>query len=72
MGARGHEADAYIARSERWPYEVAALRMVLLGCDLSEELKWGKPCSSLGSSNIVIMQEMKAVSGGSNCDWLVG
>ena len=51
--------DEYIARSQRWPHEMAALRSVLLGCGLSEDLKWAKPCYSAGDANIVIMQEMK-------------
>lgn len=51
--------DEYIARSQRWPQEMAALRSVLLGCGLSEDLKWAKPCYSSGDANIVIMQEMK-------------
>ena len=39
---------------------MAALRPILLGCGLSEAIKWGKPCFSHEGDNIVIMQEMKA------------
>lgn len=53
------KVDAYVARSERWPAELAALRAVLLDCGLTEELKWGKPCYSEGGHNIAIVQEMK-------------
>lgn len=53
------DVDAYIARSEKWPREIAALRPVLLSCGLSEEIKWGKPCYSHTGTNIVILQEMK-------------
>ncbi|MAT07455.1 MAG: hypothetical protein CL424_20715 [Acidimicrobiaceae bacterium] len=53
------DVDAYLAASEQWPAEVAALREVLLGCDLDESIKWGKPCYSLDGSNIALMQEMK-------------
>ncbi len=53
------DVDAYIARSEKWPREIAALRPVLLSCGLSEEIKWGKPCYSHTDTNIVILQEMK-------------
>lgn len=53
------QVDAYLERSEQWPDEMAALRPVLLGCGLTEELKWGKPCYSHDGKNIVIMQEMK-------------
>jgi uncharacterized protein YdeI (YjbR/CyaY-like superfamily) len=53
------KVDAYIARSEKWPDEMAALRPTLLGCGLTEAIKWGKPCYSDDGRNIVILQEMK-------------
>ena len=51
--------DDYINRSEQWPAEISALRPVLLGCGLTEELKWAKPCYTHDGSNIAILQEMK-------------
>lgn len=51
--------DAYVARSTRWPAELAELRAILLGCGLVEELKWGKPCYADDGRNIAIVQEMK-------------
>lgn len=51
--------DEYIARSTKWPDEMAGLRPILLGAGLSEEIKWGKPCFSHQGRNIAIMQEMK-------------
>lgn len=53
------EVDRYLERSETWPDEIAALRPVLLGCGLTEQLKWSKPCYSHDGKNIVIVQEMK-------------
>lgn len=53
------DVDRYLERSEAWPDEIAALRPVLLGCGLTEQLKWSKPCYSHGGKNIVIVQEMK-------------
>jgi uncharacterized protein YdeI (YjbR/CyaY-like superfamily) len=53
------KVDAYIRRSEKWPEEMADLRPILLGCGLTEDVKWGKPCYSYEGSNIVILQEMK-------------
>ena len=53
------EVDEYIERSEMWPDEMAALRPILLGCGLTEEFKWRKPCYSHQGNNIVIVQEMK-------------
>ena len=53
------KVDAYIGRSEQWSGEMSALRPILLGCGLTEAIKWGKPCYSHKSKNIVIFQEMK-------------
>lgn len=36
------------------------LRGILLECDLTEELKWGKPCYTAGGRNIAIMQPFTA------------
>ncbi len=51
------DVDAYLAASERWPDEVAAIRPLLLACGLDEQIKWGKPCYSSGDANIVLLQE---------------
>lgn len=53
------KADAYIDRAEQWADEMRALQSVLLECDLTEEIKWGKPCYSHDGKNIAIMQPMK-------------
>ena len=53
------KVDAYVRRSEKWPEEMTELRPILLGCGLTEEIKWGKPCYSHDGGNIVILQEMK-------------
>lgn len=58
--ATSPKVDAYIGRSDRWPAEMAALRAILLGCGLGEELKWGKPCYVHDGRNIAILQEMNA------------
>lgn len=50
--------DTYIQASKRWPDEITALRSVLLGTGLTEELKWRSPCYSHDGKNIVIVQEM--------------
>ena len=38
------KVDAYIRRSDKWPEETSGLRSILLGCELNEEIKWGKSC----------------------------
>jgi len=57
--AENVKVDAYINRSDKWPEEMTLLRATLLGCGLTEDIKWGKPCYSHEGKNIVIMQEMK-------------
>lgn len=53
------DVDAYLREAELWPAEIEALRPILLGSGLSEDIKWGKPCYSHEGRNIVILQEMK-------------
>ncbi|MDE0802391.1 MAG: YdeI/OmpD-associated family protein [Acidimicrobiales bacterium] len=53
------DVDAYLAASQQWPDEIAALRPILVDTGLDEAIKWGKPCYSHGDANIVIVQEMK-------------
>lgn len=45
--------------AKKWQKEVSLLRTVLLECELEETLKWGKPCYSYNSQNIVIIQAFK-------------
>ena len=49
--------DAYVDASDRWPNEIAAIRPVLLGCGLDEEIKWAKPCYCHDEANVVLLQE---------------
>jgi uncharacterized protein YdeI (YjbR/CyaY-like superfamily) len=51
--------DAYLSRAKQWQQETEKLRMIALGCQLSEELKWGKPSYSYQHSNIVLIQGFK-------------
>lgn len=53
------DVDRYLADSVLWPDVIRALRPVLLGCGLTEEVKWGKPCYSHDGRNILVLQEMK-------------
>jgi len=54
------KVDAYLCKAERWQAEMAKLRMILLDRQLTEELKWGKPCYTFQDSNIVILIGFKA------------
>ena len=53
------KVDGYITRAKKWREETKKLRMILLDCGLTEELKWGKPCYTFRESNVVIIQGFK-------------
>jgi uncharacterized protein YdeI (YjbR/CyaY-like superfamily) len=57
--AANPRVDDYVARSEKWPEEIEALRPLLRGCGLTEEIKWRQPCYTHDGHNILILQEMK-------------
>ena len=38
------KVDIYISKSKKWQEELKELRMIILDCQLTEELKWGVPC----------------------------
>ena len=51
------DVDAYLADSDQWPDEIAAIRPILLSCGLDETIKWGKPCYCIDDENVVLIQE---------------
>jgi uncharacterized protein YdeI (YjbR/CyaY-like superfamily) len=59
MNKMNPEVDGYLSKAKQWREEVKKLRMIILGCQLTEELKWGKPCYTFQKSNIVIIQGFK-------------
>ncbi|WP_423801167.1 YdeI/OmpD-associated family protein [Neobacillus sp. SAB-20_R2A] len=42
-----------------WPEELEKLRMIVLDCGLTEELKWGVPCYTFQKSNVLIISAFK-------------
>ena len=53
------KVDAYLSKAKKWRKEIEKLRRILLGCQLTEELKWGKPCYTFQTSNVVIILPLK-------------
>jgi uncharacterized protein YdeI (YjbR/CyaY-like superfamily) len=51
--------DEFLSRTQKWQEEFGKLRMIILDCGLTEELKWGKPCYIYQNSNIAIIQGFK-------------
>jgi uncharacterized protein YdeI (YjbR/CyaY-like superfamily) len=53
------KVDFYFNKAGRWQEELDQLRMIVLDCGLSEELKWGCPCYTFQQSNIVLIHVFK-------------
>lgn len=53
------KVDFYFDKADKWQKEVNQLRTIVLGCGLSEELKWGCPCYTYQDSNIVLIHMFK-------------
>jgi uncharacterized protein YdeI (YjbR/CyaY-like superfamily) len=57
--------DFYFNKAKKWQEELEKLRMIVLDCGLTEELKWGCPCYTFPTpagrqkSNIVLIHVFK-------------
>jgi uncharacterized protein YdeI (YjbR/CyaY-like superfamily) len=45
--------------AEKWQKETDQLRQIALDCDLTEEVKWGKPCFTFLKKNVAIVIPLK-------------
>jgi len=53
------KVDFYFSKAKKWQEEYEKLRMIILDCGLTEELKWGCPCYTFQKSNIVLIHGFK-------------
>jgi len=53
------KVDGYLKRAKKWREEFEKLRVIILDCGLTEELKWGHPCYAFQKSNIVLIHGFK-------------
>jgi len=53
------KVDAFLARTDQWREEFEALRAIVLGCGLTEDLKWGQPCYASEGRNVVLIHGFK-------------
>lgn len=60
MSRKNPAIDAHIASAKAWQPEMKALRRIILGTGLTEELKWGQPCYTHEGRNIVLIGGFKA------------
>jgi uncharacterized protein YdeI (YjbR/CyaY-like superfamily) len=59
MNGMNPKVDSFISKANQWQDEFKKLRMIVLDCGLTEELKWGVPCYTLEKSNVVLMHGFK-------------
>jgi uncharacterized protein YdeI (YjbR/CyaY-like superfamily) len=51
--------EIFIHKEKDWREEFEKLRSIVLDCELTEELKWGKPCYTFQEKNIVLIHGFK-------------
>ncbi|MFL5787849.1 MAG: YdeI/OmpD-associated family protein [Flavisolibacter sp.] len=53
------KVDFFFNKASNWQQEFKKLRMIILDCGLTEELKWGNPCYTFQKKNIVLIHGFK-------------
>ena len=53
------KVDWFFNKAGKWQKEFSELRRIALACDLTEELKWGRPCYTFERKNIVLVHGFK-------------
>jgi uncharacterized protein YdeI (YjbR/CyaY-like superfamily) len=59
MNPMNPKVDFFFSKVNEWQEEYEKLRMIILDCGLTEELKWGVPCYTFQKSNIVLIHGFK-------------
>ena len=53
------KVDEYLSVTQKWHDEFEKLRMIILDCQLTEDLKWGVPCYAYEKKNVVLIHGFK-------------
>ena len=53
------KANLPAGKAGKWQKELEKLRMIILDCQLTEELKWGVPCYTFQKRNMVLVHVFK-------------
>ncbi|MGH2667399.1 YdeI/OmpD-associated family protein [Flavobacterium sp.] len=53
------EVDFYFDEAEKWQSAIEKLRIIILDCGLTEELKWGSPTYTYQGNNILLIHVFK-------------
>jgi uncharacterized protein YdeI (YjbR/CyaY-like superfamily) len=59
MNKHNPKVDGFFKKAKKWREEFEKLRMIVLDCQLNEELKWGVPCYTFEKKNIVLIHGFK-------------
>jgi len=59
MNRMNPKVDGYLRKAKKWQEELKKLRMIVLDCQLTEEVKWCVPCYTFQKRNIVLMHVFK-------------
>ena len=59
MNKTNSKADFHFVKGEKWYAEMTLLRKIILDCGLTEELKWGQPCYTLDTRNVLLIHTFK-------------
>jgi uncharacterized protein YdeI (YjbR/CyaY-like superfamily) len=53
------KVEFFFTKAKKWQEEFKKLRMIILDCPLTEELKWGCPCYTFQKTNVVLIHGFK-------------
>lgn len=53
------KVDGFLRKAKKWRKEFKKLRAIVLGCQLTEDLKWGCPCYAVEKRNVVLIHGFK-------------
>ena len=59
MNTMNPKVDFFFDKAEKWQAEYEKLRMIVLDCGLTEELKWGVPCYTFQNANVLLIHGFK-------------
>jgi len=59
MNRMNPKVDFCFSKAKTWREEFEKLRIIILDCGLTEELKWGVPCYTFEKRNIVLIHGFK-------------
>ena len=60
MNEKNSRVDVILRKEKKWADEFEELRKIILGFQLTEEVKWGQPCYTFQGNNILLIHGFKA------------